>query len=420
MRAVLARPDFRLFFVAVVATMVGESALLLVLAIWVKELTGSSSLAGATLFALALPSLAAPVLGWVVDRFRRRPFLIATLLTTAVVLLPLMLVRGPADIWIIFVVAVCLGISMIMASATTAGLIKEMLPDELLADANGALQTVRQGLRLVAPIGGAALFGVLGGRAVAALDIVCLLIGAATMVAVKIREERPERSELHWLGEVVAGVRNLFGPPALRRATLGLALGCSVIGFTETLIFQYVDLGLHRGPAFISLIVCVQGIGGLTGGLIAARVVRAQGELATTAIGVLLMAVGFGVFAYPNMITGFAGAILAGAGIPLTLVGFNTLLIRTTPHALMGRVNAAAEAIISTPQSLSIAGGAALALVVDYRLLFVIMGAIMVTSAGYLWAGRGLTPQLPAAGPASTETIPAQAEAVRVEQSTTP
>ena len=42
MRAVLRRPDFRLLFSGVVSTMIGESALLLVLAIWVKDLTGSS------------------------------------------------------------------------------------------------------------------------------------------------------------------------------------------------------------------------------------------------------------------------------------------------------------------------------------------------------------------------------------------
>lgn len=70
MLAVLRRPDFRMLFAGVVATMVGESALLLVLAIWVKDLTGSSSLAGLTLFMIVAPALAAPVLGWVVDRFR--------------------------------------------------------------------------------------------------------------------------------------------------------------------------------------------------------------------------------------------------------------------------------------------------------------------------------------------------------------
>ena len=65
MLTVLRRADFRVLFAGVVATMVGESALLLVLAIWVKELTGSSSLAGITIFAVVAPALAAPLLGWI-------------------------------------------------------------------------------------------------------------------------------------------------------------------------------------------------------------------------------------------------------------------------------------------------------------------------------------------------------------------
>src|SRR5690242_17813387 len=119
MRAVLSRPDFRLFFLGVVATMVGESALLLVLAIWVKELTGSSSLAGTTLFALAAPALLSPLLGWIVDRYRRRPFLVGVLLMTTVSLMPLLLVRDRGDIGIIYAVAVLYGISSLMASGAT-------------------------------------------------------------------------------------------------------------------------------------------------------------------------------------------------------------------------------------------------------------------------------------------------------------
>ncbi len=392
MRKVLRRPDFRLLFAGVVATMVGESALFLVLAIWVKDLTGSSSLAGITLFALAAPALAAPLLGWVVDRFRRKPFIVAATVATALAQTPLLFVRDSNDIWIIYGVGVLYGVSLIVVSAALNGLIKELLPEELLAEANGALQTVRQGLRLVGPLGGAALFTAFGGQAVVTLTISCLIVGAATIAALKVREEPPAASELHWLAEVAAGVRQLFGQPALRRSTIGLALAVTVVGFIETLVFAYVDLGLHRGPAFVSVLVCVQGVGGLTGGLLAAKVVHRLGEIGATAIGVLTFGIGFAGLAYPNLALGFLSAIVLGVGIPLAIVGFNTLLQRVTPSAYMGRVAAASEAIISTPQALSIAAGAALVTVVDYRLLFALMAVTMVAVAAYLWAGRQLSP----------------------------
>jgi MFS family permease len=394
MRELFRRRDFRLLFAGVVATMTGESVLFLVLAIWVKDLTGSTSMAGLTLFALAAPALFAPVLGWVVDRFRRKRFLVTAVFLTAVAVAPLMLVRDRDDVWLFYAVGVLYGVSLIVVSAALNGLIKELLPEELLADANGALQTVRQGLRLVGPLGGAGLFTAVGGPAVVAFDIVCLVAGGSLIAAVGIVEAVPDRPSLHWLSEIGAGFQRLFGPAALRRATLGLLFAVTVIGFVETLGFAYVDLGLHKGPAFLSVLVCVQGVGGLIGGLTAAPLARRFGEIGVIAIGFATFVAGFAALARPQLVLGFAASAVLGLGIPYTLVGFSTLMQRMTPAAYMGRVSAAAEAVLSTMQAISIAVGAALVAVVDFRILFVAMAAVLAVAAVYVWSGRGLAPPL--------------------------
>jgi MFS family permease len=201
----------------------------------------------------------------------------------------------------------------------------------------------------------------------------------------------PAKGELHWLGEVTAGLRYLFGPASLRRATIGMIIAVLVLGFAETVVFAYVDAGLHRSPTFVSVLVCVQGIGGLLGGLLAARLVRASGELATTAVGIGLMGFSLVFFFYPLLALGLIGSVLLGLGIPIGLVGANTLMQRVTPLPVISRVGAAADMVIGTPQALSIAGGAALVAVLDYRLIFAIMAVGMLASAAYMWSGRGLT-----------------------------
>jgi len=396
MRDILRRPDFRLLFGGVVASMIAESILLLALAIWVKDLTGSNGLAGATIFAIVAPLLLAPIVGWAVDRFRRRPFFIVANLATAVLLTPLFLVRDRGDVWIIFLVAAGYGLSYLALSTTLNALVKEIVPADLLAGANGALQTVKQGLRLVGPLAGAALYAGIGGWPLAVVGAVGFATAAVAVALMRLRDAAPQPPQLRWAAEATAGLRYLIGAPALRRAVIGAGLTTLILGFSESLIFAYVE-GLDREPAFVGVMVTVQGIGGLLGGLASPALVRRLGELGTLALGVGLLAVGSLGLAYPHLWLGYVAMVVLGFGLPAAIVGFNTLIQRSTPAALLGRTAAAAETLISGPQAVSIGLGAVLVSMVDYRLLFLLMGVAMLSAAGYLWLGRRLSP--PAADP---------------------
>ncbi|MEU3453166.1 MFS transporter [Micromonospora sp. NPDC006766] len=395
MRIVLRRPDFRLLFVALLASMAAESVLLLALAVWAKDLTGSDGMAGATIFAIIAPMTLAPLVGWIVDRCRRRPFFVAANLGTAVLLAPLFAVRDRADIWIIYAVAACYGLSYIALSAALSGLIRQLVPSELLADANGVLQTVRQGLRLVGPLAGAGLYAAIGGWLLVALAMTGFLAAAAVVGLLRVAESGPSGpsgADLSWPAELGAGLRHLAGEPALRRALLGYGLGSLVMGFTESLIFAYVDLGLHREAAFVGVLVTVQGVGGLLGGLVSAAVVRRAGEVGSLAAGVTFFGPAALALAYPRLWLGVVALLLAGVSLPLTMVGLNTLIQRRTPARLVGRVAAASEALVSGPQALSIGTGALLVGVFDYRLLFALVGMVTTAAGAYLWHHRHLTP----------------------------
>ncbi|MCW3839394.1 MFS transporter [Micromonospora yasonensis] len=391
MRTVLRRPDFRLLFVALVASMAAESVLLLALAVWVKDLTGSDGMAGATIFAIIAPMTLAPPVGWLVDRYRRRPFFVAANLGTAVLLSPLFVVHDRADVWVIYVVAALYGLSYITLSAVLSGLIRHLVPSDLLADANGVLQTVRQGLRLVGPLAGAGLYAAVGGWLLVALAMTGFLTAAAVVGLLRVAETPPSGTDLSWPAELGAGLRHLAGEPALRRALLGYGLGSLVMGFTESLIFAYVDQGLRRDVAFVGVLVTVQGIGGLVGGLLSAAVVRRVGELGALAAGVTFFGPAALALAYPRLWLGVVALLLAGLSLPLTMVGLNTLVQRRTPPRLLGRVAAASEALVSGPQALSIGTGALLVGVFDYRLLFALVGVVTTAAGGYLWRGRRLT-----------------------------
>ncbi|MFG2064433.1 MFS transporter [Micromonospora sp. NPDC048871] len=408
MRTVLSRPDFRLLFGGLLASLTAESMLLLALAIWVKDLTGSDALAGATLFVLIAPRILAPLVGWLVDRYPRRRVFVVTNLVTALLLTPLLAVRDAGDMWIIYGVAAFYGLSNLTVGAVLSRLVCELVPADLLGEANGVLQTVRQGLRLIGPLAGAGLYALLGGGVLAAIGMAGFLIAAAVVAGLRpaqsttrpTEEDAPSR---RWRVQLVAGLRHLVEELAIRRALLGYGLASLVMGFTESLIFAYVDQGLGRDAAFVGVLVTVQGIGGLVGGLVSAAVLRRVGELGTLAAGVAFFGPAALALGYPNLWLGFAAVLLAGVSLPLTLVGLHTLVQRRTPAEVLGRVAAAAEAVVRVPQALSIGAGALLVGVLDYRLVFVAVGLATLLAAGYLWGGRRLSPP---AGPSTRPRIP--------------
>lgn len=391
MRSVLKRPDFRQLFAGLFFSMTAESILLLALAIWVKDLTGSDGMAGAAIFAVVAPMVFAPLLGFVVDRFRRKPFLVTVLLLSIVLLTPLFLVHDRADVWIIYAVGFGYGVSIISVSAALNGLIKTVIPEELLAEANGALQTVKQGLRLVAPLLGAGLYVATKGWGLAAVTMAGFLVAATIIGMMKVAETVPQRSELHWGAEVAAGVRHLFGTPTLRHSMFGVTAAILVFGFSESVFFAINDQGLHKPPAFLAVIVCVQGVGGLLGGLSAAKTVRAIGEIGTVAVGISLFLPLIVTSLWPSVWLVMPTAAIGGLGLPWIIVGLVTLMQRVTPGELMGRVSAAMDAFISGPQALSIAAGAVLVEQLPFRVLLVVMAVVSGASAIYLWTGRRLS-----------------------------
>lgn len=384
MRAAMERPGFRRLFWATATSMFGDSVMLLVFSIWVKELTGSNGAAGLTFFWMVLPSLAAPVLGGPIDRVRRRPLLVWGNVASAVVVLPLLLVRDASDVWIIWVVAFFYGISFIVLPAGLNGLLKELLPEDLLVEANGGLQTVREGFRLVGPLLGAGLYAAAGGWAVAIVDAATFLVAALLIARIVVAEQPPEPEPSHWRADLTTGMRHLVRDPVLQPVLVGLAAMMLVIGFAEASIFAILD-GFGLAATYAGILVTVQGVGAVVGGLTASRVIRRIGEPRAVLVSLLLIVGSLGLVAATSVLALlFASLVLLGYSLPLLLVALTTLVQVRTPQRIMGRVSTTLEVLLGTPQAISLAAGAALVSVLDYHLIFAVMAAVTGLGATYL------------------------------------
>jgi MFS family permease len=387
-RQLLARKDVRLLLAGQSLSMFGDWMMIIVLGIWMKTVTGSSSAAGLVFFVFALASLAAPIGGLVVDRLPKRRLMIATHVALAAVMCLLLFVHGRGDIWLLYAVTALYGLGGdIFGSARTA-MMKAMLPDELLADANGVFQSVREGLRLVAPLAGAGIYAAFGGPVVALVDAGTFLASAATLVALRFREPPAAPREHRFLRELSAGLTHIVRTPVLRQLSVGVGAALLAIGFDETLIFAVNSQSLHRSPSFIGVLMSFQGAGAVVGGLTAAPFLKRVGDVRLAGIGMFVFGAADGFLLVPHVGAIAGAAAGAGVGLVWAVVAIATAYQRRSPDHLQGRVSAAANMLFSVPQTISIALGAALITVIDYRVEIVIMTAAVLLAATYLLTRR--------------------------------
>jgi MFS family permease len=383
-RRLMAIRDARVYLTGASLSLLGDTALWLALAVWAKDLTGSSSAAGLAIFCVAAPQLLSPLSGLLVDRVRRRPLLLVVNVATAAALLPLLAVHDRADVWLLYTVGAVYGASYTLLGAGQSALLATLLPGSLLGEANAFLQTVREGLRLVAPVAGAGLYTAAGGSAVALLDAASFLVAAASLALLDVREPAPVARREPWRAAVAAGARHVLGTLPLRQITLAGSLIVLVLGFSETLTFAIADAGLHRPVSFVGLLMAVQGVGALAGATVATRALAQLGAIRMAALGACVLACGTLLLASGSLTIVLAGKVLFGFGVPWIVIAMMTLLQLLTPQHLQGRAYAATELALGAPQTLSIAAGAALVTVLDYRALLLVEGLTIATAAAYL------------------------------------
>ncbi len=387
MKQLLSQRDARLLLTGQTLSAFGDWAMLIVLAVWVKTLTGSSAAAGMTFFVFGAGALASPLGGLLADRVRRRPLMIAADALLGSFVLVLLLVHSRGDVWLIYLVALAYGLAGTVFYPARAALLRLMLPEELLADANGALQSTTQGLRIVAPLAGAALYAAFGGGTVAVLDSATFAASVLFLSLMRVPEEKPAPPEHHFLVEVSAGVRHLWRTLPLRQIVTGVALALLVVGFAETLIFSVIA-ALGHTPAFFGVLSTLQGVGTIAGGLSAAPVLRRIGDIRTVGVGMAVFAGCALLLTSASEALVLFGFAAAGVAVAWLVVGFGTALQLRTPLAIQGRVSAAADLALSTAQTASIAAGALLSTLVDYRILLVVMAVVTLASSTYLLTRR--------------------------------
>lgn len=385
MRAALRNALFRRLFGALGWTLAGESILLLMLSIWVKDLTGSNAAAGMTFFWLVLPSVFAPLLGWIVDRFPRRAFLVWGNLASILAVAPLLFVESERQVWIVYACAFAYGTAFVMVPAALNGMLKLILPEDILVEGNGVIGTTKEALRIAGPITGAAIYTAAGPHAVVLITMTTYVIAAAVIATMRVDDDVVEPDTQSGREALLVGLRHVRRDPMLVHPLFGVGLALVVFGFSESVTFAVAD-AFGRPAAYVGVIVMVQGVGAVIGGLSAAAVIKRIGEPAAIAVSLAMFAVSTVTVALaPAMWVVLVAVVPVGIGLPMTIIALMTLMQRRTPAPIIGRVSAAFDIVLGTPQTIAIAVGAGLVTVLSYHTIYAAMGITCVVAAVYVY-----------------------------------
>ncbi|WP_426566885.1 MFS transporter [Angustibacter sp. McL0619] len=369
-RLVVDQRDYRLLLSAGLVSQLGDYVLTVGLMYLIYDLTGSTLATAGALVVAVLPQvlLASPA-GVLVDRWDRRRILTVAFLAHAAALVPLLAVRGSGTLWLVYLVAAGQSLLELLSVPAERALVPLLVPDERLISANAMNAQAAAVARLVGAGAGGVVAAWGGLTAVTVLDAATFVVAAALVAAVRTpgrsalesASDPPAAEQLAWWHEWRAGLRIAAGNRTLRIliAFTGVtAVGEGVMG---TLFAPFVLDVLHGGPQGYGLVVGVQAIGGIAGGLL----VAAYGAHWRPARLFAWGAAAFGLidltlFLYPLAWAHLAPAVvlMVVVGVPgaAVVAGETTLLQHATQDAHRGRVLGTVMAI----QSAGVLLGAAL------------------------------------------------------------
>ncbi|GGS63408.1 MFS transporter [Planobispora rosea] len=347
--------------------------------------TDSPTLIAGLTFALTLPWLlfALPA-GALADRLDRRRAMLGANTVRAVLLavLALAAVTGTGSIWVLYAVAVCVGVTETIYDTSAQSILPQVVPRDRLSRANGRLHAAELTANefVGPPVGG---FLVAAGVAMAFVAPVALwaaAVGALLLVRGSFRIERERRTTMR--ADIAEGLRFLWRNRLLR--TLAAMVGLFNFAGSATwavLVLYAVGPGSAMGlsePAY-GLLLTASAAGSLLGSLLADRIERLLGRSRSIALTVFVGALFVGapaLTADPLLV----GAAFFAGGVSIAVWNVITVSLRQriTPDRLLGRLNSAYRLLAWGTMPLGAAAGGLLAQFLGLRAVFAVMALLVL------------------------------------------
>ena len=369
MIATLRQRNFALLWVGGLISNTGDWLLIIGLPVYVYLLTGSALATSITLITAFVPNLLiGSVAGVFVDRWDRRWTMIISNLLLAVGLLPMLAVHSKNTLWIVYVVAFFESCCDQFVSPAESALIPNLVSEEHLVPANALKSVGMNSSRLIGGALGGIVLAVLGLRGVVLIDAISFLFVAIMISLIRMpaktqsasqlpetpspethivnehtKQEKAEHPLRHFAGEWLEGLHLIRQQRALTMLLIMFALQSLGEGVFGVLLVVFVKQVLHGGSVDYGLILSIQAVGSLIGGVCIGTFGKRFAPARMLGVCVVLfglidlLIIDIPVF-FPSLLLVMALFVLVGIPGTAGMVSFQSLLQFLIEDKLRGRV----------------------------------------------------------------------------------
>jgi predicted MFS family arabinose efflux permease len=384
--------NFVLLAVGQAISNIGDFLFSTTLLVWVFSLTHSATAISGVLVAQYIPVFAlGPVAGVFVDRWNRRSTMVATdLLRMAFALLPLVV---PAALRLPAIYASVFAISAFSRFFMPArmGVMQVIVTPEQQTRAASIGQATFALSFIIGPAIASPLYFLVGPVVACSINAASFLVSALCLMALRAPRKalRPYvQSDKNGVGaiasEVYAGLRLIAKSRVLYMVLIMALIAMLGVGALNALDIIFVTQRLHVSASLYGPLTAVAGLGTLTGAiLIGVFANRVKPSILLSGC-VLLLGIGITIYAFQTwyvlaLVIYFLSCLPQG-GID---IAFAPLMMKATPRAMMGRVEAVLETGMSGMSLVSVALAGFFGQFVPVYIIFAVCGALIALAGAF-------------------------------------
>ena len=340
---VLRHQDFRYLFAGQAASVIGDRLVIVALALFIAQRTGSATDLGLVLAAQSLPLVALILFGGVwADRLPRHRIMIVTDLTRAALhaTLAILIFTDAVQIWQLIAIEALFGAAQAFFQPAYSGLLPQTVPESLIQDARALTESVANVAVLLGPALATALVLGVGAGEAFAIDAATFVFSALLLVRVRPRPRGESTARASMLHELRVGLREVSSRTWVW-VIITVFTGAVLCVYAQWFaLAPVIARDSYGGAGVFGLLEAIAGAGAVLGAVIALRW-RPAHPMRTGMLLVLAWPIEAGAFALHAPL-GFviAWSFASGFGFSLLMIWWETALARHIPANALSRVSA--------------------------------------------------------------------------------